>query len=125
MCATPRISDAEWLIMKVVWQNWPTTATEVIEALASESTWKPKTVMTLLTRLVKKGALAYQRKGRAYEYYPLVQQADCTKAESRSFLDRVYDGALKPMLADFLEQVELSEEEIAEIKQILDKGENR
>ena len=118
----PRISDAEWLVMQTVWGRSPITAAEVIEALAPATTWKPKTAMTLLNRLVKKGVLGFEKKGRAYHYYPLVEQDQCVKAENRSFLQRVYGGALKPMLADFLEEAELSKEDIEELKQMLDKG---
>lgn len=118
----PRISDAEWLVMQTVWGRSPITAAEVIEALAPATTWKPKTTMTLLNRLVKKGVLGFEKKGRAYHYYPLVEQDECVKAENQSFLQRVYGGALKPMLADFLEEADLSKEDIEELKQMLDKG---
>lgn len=108
--------------MQAVWKNPPRTASEVIETLAGRTTWKPKTVMTLLNRLVKKGILGFHKKGRAYHYYPLVEQAACVKAENRSFVQRVYGGALKPMLVDFLAEAELSKEDIEELKRILDRG---
>jgi BlaI family transcriptional regulator, penicillinase repressor len=116
------ISDAEWLVMQVVWKGSPVTATQVVDELASKTEWKPKTVMTLLNRLAKKGILGYEKKGRAYHYFPLVNQSDCVKAENRSFLSRVYGGALKPALVDFLEEAELSKEDVEELKRILDKG---
>jgi len=77
--------------------------------------------MTLLNRLVNKGALGFEKKSRAYHYYPLVTEAECAKAERRSFLQRVYGGSPKPMLAHFLKEAELSEEEIKELKRILDE----
>ena len=117
----PKISDAEWLVMQVVWRKSPITAAEVVEALASTTTWKPKTTMTLLNRLVKKGVLGFEKKGRAHHYYPLVEQTERVKAENRSFLRRVYGGALKPMLVDFLEEAELSKEDIEELRRILDR----
>ncbi len=119
-----RISDAEWQVMHVVWRKPPITAAEVVKALAATTTWKPKTVMTLLNRLVKKGVLGFEKQGRAYHYYPLLEQAKCVKAENRSFLQRVYGGALKPMLADFLGEAELSEEDIEELKRLLDERGN-
>lgn len=117
----PNISEAEWLVMRVVWANAPVTAGEVIEALAPERAWKPKTVMTLLTRLVKKGALGFEKKGRAYHYHPLVTEESSVRSEGGAFLQRVYGGALKPMLANFLDEVELSDAEIEELKSILDQ----
>jgi BlaI family transcriptional regulator, penicillinase repressor len=118
----PPISDAEWLVMQVVWAKSPIPATEVIEELSPRTQWKPKTVMTLLNRLVKKGLLGFHKLGRAYQYFSLVAQADCVKAESRSFVNRVYGGALKPILVDFLKDADLSPEDVEELKRILDKG---
>ena len=80
---TPNISDAEWLVMRVLWGKSPGTTSDVVEALAASTTWKPKTILTLLNRLVKKGALAYDKRGKAYHYYPLVEEVDCIRAENR------------------------------------------
>ncbi len=85
----PRISESEWQVMRVLWAKKPSTANEVVEALSAASTWKPKTIKTLVNRLVKKKAVGYEKKGREYHYYPLVAEAECVKAESRSFLRRV------------------------------------
>lgn len=116
----PRISESEWQVMKVLWAKSPATANEVINALAAACDWSDKTIRTLLTRLVRKKALGYKPSGRSYLYYPLVEERQCVKAESRSFLQRVYGGALMPMLAAFLEDQSLSPEEIANLKRILD-----
>ena len=123
MQKTPKISDAEWQVMRVTWSKSPITANEVVEALSPSTTWKPKTIMTLINRLVKKGALGFEKNGRAYRYSPLVEESECVRSESRSFLERVYGGALQPMLANFLEDGELSREEIEELKRILDQKE--
>ena len=106
--------------MRVLWDLEAATANEVVDALADSTTWSPKTVKTMLNRLVNKGALGFQREGRAYRYRPLADEEACVKAEGRSFLRRVYGGALKPMLATFLEDNDLSDEEIAELRAILD-----
>jgi BlaI family penicillinase repressor len=121
MKKVPRISDAEWRVMRILWNRSPLTANEVVDALTPTTTWKPKTIKTLLNRLIKKKALGFDRKGRAYHYYPLVDEAACVKAESRSFLKRVYGGALRPMLATFLEDADLSPEEVEELKRVLDE----
>jgi BlaI family penicillinase repressor len=117
----PRISEAEWEVMKVLWAKSPFTANQVIEALADTTDWKPKTVKTLISRLVKKDAIGFTQDNRAYYYYPLVDETECLKAESQSFLNRVYGGALKPMLINFLREETLSMEEIEELKRILDE----
>ena len=117
----PRISESEWQVMRVLWVKAPRTANEVVEALSGTTTWKPKTIKTLINRLVNKKALGFKKKGRAYDYYPLVDEPACVKAESRSFLRRVYGGALTPMLAHFLEDADLSPDEIEELRRILDE----
>ncbi|MDK2984517.1 MAG: BlaI family transcriptional regulator, penicillinase repressor [Clostridia bacterium] len=118
----PRISEAEWVVMKVFWSRQvPSAANEIVGALACSTDWNPRTIKTLISRLVKKGALGYQEDGRTYYYYPLVNEDECIKAESRSFLRRVYGGALKPMLVNFLREEKLSSEEIEELKRILDE----
>jgi BlaI family penicillinase repressor len=117
----PPISNAEWLVMKVVWAKSSATAAEVVEALEGQTAWKPKTIMTLINRLAKKGALRFEKEGRAYRYFPVIGEAESVKAESRSFVERVYGGALSPMLASFLEEAELSQEEIDDLKRLLDR----
>lgn len=117
----PKISEAEWRVMKVVWARANPTTNDVVEALTPATKWKPKTIMTMLKRLVDKGALGYRQKGRVYEYYAKVDAAECEKAESRSFIQRVYGGSLKPMLSHFLEEEKLSKAEIEELKKILDE----
>lgn len=121
MAALPRISDAEWTIMKVLWANAPLTAEEIVATLQDFTTWNPRTIKTLLNRLVKKQALGYEKDGRRYYYAPLVDEAECMRAESQSFLARVYDGAFSPMLAMFLEDNTLSPEEIAELRRMLNQ----
>lgn len=116
----PQISDSEWKVMKILWENSPYTAGEIIENLAENTDWKPTTVKTLLSRLVKKNAIGFQNRNRTYYYYPLVTEDECAKAESKSFLKKVYGGALKPMIASFLEIQNLSEEDIEDLKRILD-----
>ena len=117
----PRISEAEWQVMRVVWARGRATTNEVVEALSPITDWKPKTIMTLLKRLADKGALDFEKKGRLYEYFPLVAESDCVRAESRSFLARVYGGAVTPMLAHFIEDARLTPSEIAELQRLLEK----
>lgn len=117
----PRISDTEWQVMKIIWAGSPITANEVVEKIAGVTSWHSKTVKTLLGRLVKKKALGFHKEGRAYVYYPLVGENECIKAESRSFLDRIFSGSLNVMFANFLEEQDLSKEEIEELKRILEE----
>jgi len=117
----PAITEAEWVVMRVLWESAPMTANGVVAALAGQSEWKPKTVHTLLRRLTDKGALAYEKSGREFVFTPQVEASDCQMAEGRSFLDRVFGGPqLAPMLAAFVKQEALTAREIEELKRILD-----
>ena len=117
----PKISDAEWEIMKLLWASHPQTANDMVEALEGTQHWKPKTLKTLINRLLTKGAIGFKKNGRQYLYYPAVARDACIQSESRSFLDRVFDGSAKPMLAAMIENDSLSLDDIEELKQILKK----
>jgi BlaI family penicillinase repressor len=119
----PSISETEWKIMQVLWRKSPLSMGEILDALhVEEPSWHPKTAQTLIGRLVKKGALGFKGKGRSYLYYPLVTEDECVDQESQSFLERVFGGSLKPMLAHFVEHRKLSAKEINELKRILEGG---
>lgn len=106
--------------MRVIWAQSPATAGQIIETLTrQDSTWHPKTVKAFLSRLVRKGALGFKKEGRAYLYRPLVKEKDCVDAASESFLERVFGGSLKPMLAHFVQEKKLSDAEIRELRCIL------
>jgi len=126
MKATPNITETEWEIMKVVWQRGEASSQEIVDDLvALDKTWHPKTAKTLLNRLVKKKALGFSKVGRAYSYRPLVREEECVGAETESFLDRVFGGAVKPMLAHFVENQKLSKKEIKELRDLLDQKERK
>lgn len=119
----PRISNTEWEIMRVVWMKSPITANEIVEQLiAADPSWHPKTARTLLARLVQKRALGYKAQGRAYVYSPLVTEAECVSTASDSFLERVFGGSLKPMLAHFVGKQRLSKAELEELRRLLDEA---
>ena len=114
------ISEAEYQVMKLIWDRAPVSTKEVTEILADESSWKPKTIQTLLSRLVKKGAIGYKKEGRVFVYTPLIKEEDYVEQESSSFLNKFYDDALNSMVVNFLEQDKLTENDINELKKILD-----
>ena len=122
MKTLPRISDAEWEVMKVLWAESPATANEVVDKLDGMG-WSPKTIKTLINRLLKKGALDFKKRGRVYLYYPKLQQEECVRAEQKSFIKRVYGGSLVPMMANLIEDENLSQEELEELRRILNEKE--
>ena len=123
MKTLPKISESEWLVMRVLWSKGSLTANEVVRELAGKTKWKPKTIKALITRLMKKGAVKFDKEGRKYRYYPAVSQAECVRMERRSLVRRVYGGTTRPMLAAFLEDAKLSAEDISELRKILEQKE--
>ena len=119
----PRISDAEWAVMEVVWSAAPVSASDVVDALADRSGWNPSTIKTMLNRLVKKGALKVQAEGKRYLYRPAVSRQACVRGEGRSFLARVFGGDVAPMLAHFVEDARLTPEQVEQLRKLLDKKE--
>lgn len=120
----PRISEAEYQVMEIVWENFPISTNEVVEILAQKTEWSPKTIQTLLTRLTKKGALSYEKKSRSFIYSPNVKKEDYINQESKSFLNRFYNGTLNSMVLNFLEQNKLNEDDIEELREILNNKKN-
>ena len=117
----PEISEAEYQVMKVIWaSDIPLNTNEVVEQLQVSTSWKPKTIHTLLSRLVKKGALGYEKSSRVFVYMPLIREAEVLAQENDSFLNRFYNGALNSMVVNLLEQDKLTDSDIAELKRILD-----
>ena len=120
MSKVPRISETEWEVMKIVWSQGPCSAGQIIAALQqADASWHPRTAKAFLNRLVKKKALGFSKDGRAYLYRPLVRREDCVDAASESFLERVFGGSLKPMLAHFVRRDKLSPDEIRELRCLL------
>lgn len=105
MSSIPRISEAEWEVMKIIWNKNHCTANEIIKYLEGSTEWKPKTVKSLISRLLKKNAISFNEEGRTYYYYPLVNEKECIKEESKSFIQRVYNGAAKNMLLNFMRTI--------------------
>lgn len=117
----PTISESEWMIADVIWSEDGLTAAEIAKRLPGRVKWKLKTVNTFLARLVAKGVLHAERDGRAFRYNARIGREKCVRAESKSFLERVFGGAVAPMFAHFCETVELSDEEVAEMRRILNR----
>jgi BlaI family transcriptional regulator, penicillinase repressor len=113
------ISDAESLVMDVLWREHPLSAEEIVVALAKTTDWQEPTIKTLLNRLLNKRAVAAQRDGRRYLYRPLLKRADYVHAESKGLLDRLFDGRVAPLVAHFSEQRKLSKRDIAELKRLI------
>ena len=118
-----KISDSEWSIMEIIWENPNCTAMFIIKKLENSTEWKPKTIKTLIRRLVDKGIVGYEQDGREYKYYSLVNESECRRSEGISFLKRVYGGSLKAMMLNFMESDDISAKDIDELRKFLNEEE--
>lgn len=118
-----QISEAESVVMEVLWAGSPRTAEEVIEVLSSTQDWQEPTIKTLLNRLLKKGAIEAERDGRRYLYTPLLRREDWVRAQSSSLLERLFGGRLAPLVAQFQQDGGLSREDVAALRALLDQAE--
>ena len=105
--------------MKVVWKYAPISTNEVTDKLTKTTNWSPKTIQTMLKRLVAKKALTYEKQSRVFVYTPLVDEGEYIRQESNSFLKRYYNGNISAMLSSYLENDDLSKEEITSLRHLL------
>ena len=115
-----QLSDAEWIVMNVIWDSQPTEASDVIAALGADNEWSDATVKTMLHRLVKKGALSTEQIGKKYRYTAAVRRSACIRKASRSFLDRVFGGDAAPALLHLVKTAKLSEDDLAQLRELLE-----
>ncbi|WP_152393218.1 BlaI/MecI/CopY family transcriptional regulator [Paenibacillus guangzhouensis] len=120
----PPITDAELEVMRVLWVNPNCPSSEVVKQLADRMGWSPNTTRTLLNRLVQKEAAGTkQEEGskRNFLFYPIISEQEYLSTETKSFMKKLYGGALKPMLANFLRDKKLNAEEIQDLKALFDE----
>lgn len=115
------LSDSEMEIMKVIWElAGPVTTSQLLELFAHKG-WKVQTLSTFLARLVEKGVLRAEKKGKANLYFPALTQADYHKQEAQNVIDTMYHGSLLDFLAAFYGGQGISREELKELKQWFDR----
>jgi BlaI family penicillinase repressor len=115
-----QISDAEWDVMEPVWDAGEATAADVIKRLQATHDWNPSTIRTLLARLVEKGALSYEVDGARYIYRPAAARDECVRREGRSFLDKVFGGDVGALVAHFVADAALDDQQLRELRKLLD-----
>ena len=113
------VSEAEAIIMDVLWRSAPRTAEEILAEVGPAQRWQEGTVKSLLNRLLKKHAVHAERDGRRYLYTPLLSRELYVSQESKSLLDRLFGGRVAPLVAHFSEQRKLSKKDIAQLRKLL------
>jgi BlaI family penicillinase repressor len=117
-----QISDAELEVMKFLWACETATSPQIVTSLLNRTKWKPKTIHTLISRLVTKGAIfADKSNPKMFLYRAAVSQAQYRLTENQSFLSRVYDGSMKMMLTAFIKEQILTDEERADLRALIER----
>ena len=115
------ISDAESLVMEVLWEKNPATSDDVVAELSKTTDWQEPTIKTLLNRLLKKRAITAERDGRRYLYRPVLKREDYIDAASMTLLDRLFGGRVAPLVAHFSDRRKLTKKDIAELKRLIEE----
>ncbi|KFA88247.1 BlaI/MecI/CopY family transcriptional regulator [Archangium violaceum] len=116
-----KISEAESIVMEVLWRQHPLAAEEVVAALAEAQQWQEATIKTLLNRLLKKGAIVAEKEGRRYLYTPVLRREDWVLEESQGLLERLFGGRVAPLVAHFSQHRKLSRKDVAELRKLLEE----
>ena len=118
-----KLTASEWNVLSCLWENSPRTAMQLVATLEEAVGWAKSTTITILHRMEAKGLIHCEQTGKSKTYTPIVDREQATVAETRSFLDRVYQGSVGLMMSTMAERQELTAEEISQLKKILEKME--
>ena len=116
-----RISDSEWLVLRCLWKKSPLEIKEIQGMLQEETGWTGNMVRSLVVRLLDKGAIGAETQDRYFRYYPIAAEEECIRQETRSFVDRVFEGSVSKLFAAFAGSGKLSEKDRREIEAMLKK----
>jgi BlaI family penicillinase repressor len=117
------ITKTEFEVLDALWEQYPASANEIIQRLSQNKPWHEKTVKTLLSRLVKKHAIDFDKQQRSYLYFPLVERSTYIQKESKSLVSRLFGGKVAPLVAGFANSDSLSKEDVEELKSLIKKWE--
>ena len=119
------LSEAEWNIMESLWEYSPKVGSQIAADMVTRTGWSRSTTLTMLKRMSEKGLITCEDNGRMRTYIPVIEREDAVKKETESFLKRVYHGSISMLVSGFVERQRLSQEELAELREILDKAEEK
>ena len=121
-----KLTEAEWQIMKALWEKHPATAREILERLPAGVKWAYTTIKTMLTRLVDKQVVREAKQGNTSVYDPLISQRKARLSAFRSLLETAFDGAMGPLVHFLVEEEQLTPKQKRELARLVEdqaKGE--
>ena len=116
-----KLSASEWNVLNCLWADSPRTVMQLVAELEQSVGWAKSTTITTLRRMEEKGLVRAEQSGRGKSYTPAVEREQAATAETRSFLDRVYQGSVGLMMSAMAKRQELSAGEVAQLRAILDR----
>lgn len=117
-----KISNSELEVIKILWERGESTSPEIIEALSKNTDWGKTTIKTLISRLVSKGAIKQSKKaGELYTYKAVITEKEYKKSETDDFVTKLYKGSVKNMLLNFVEEKQISKEDLEKLLEIIEK----
>ena len=119
------LTHSEWYVMDCLWQHSPSTVMEMVSALSEKVGWAKSTTITTLRRMENKGLVTVEVRGRTKYYAPALEREQAVRRETRSFLDRVYQGSVGLMVSSMAQEKTLSQEEIDALYAILKEAEKQ
>lgn len=117
------LSGAEWNLMESLWEYSPKVGSQIVSDMAARTGWSRSTTLTMLRRMTEKGLIACEDSGQMKTYAPLIEREEAVRKETESFLNRVYNGSISLLVSGFVDRQKLTEQEIAELRQLLEKAE--
>lgn len=117
------LSEAEWNIMESLWEESPKVGSRIVADMAQRVGWSRSTTLTMLKRMTEKEMIAWVDNGQMRAYVPLIEREEAVKKETENFLKRVYHGSISMLVSGFVERQRLSSEELAQLREILDRAE--
>lgn len=117
------LSDGEWKLMNLLWEESPRTIAQLVSALKADTGWTKGTIFMMLSRMADKGAVGFKQGERSKLFYPILKKEDAASCETESFLSKVYGGSLGLMVASMAGQKALTKKDIDELYTILRQAE--
>ncbi len=116
------LSDGEWKLMNLLWDEQPRTIADMVKCLRTDTGWTKATVNIMLNRLEEKGAVRIETGGRSKLFYPVLGREDAVRQEAMSTLSKIRTGGIGLLISTMASECELSAEEIDELMDILKEG---
>ena len=116
-----KLTASEWSVLTCLWEDSPRTVMQLVAELGQRVGWAKSTTITTLRRMEEKGLVLVEQGARGKLYAPAVEREQAVTAETHSFLDRVYQGSVGLMMSAMAKRQELSADEVAELRSILDR----